>query len=59
MTHLLRPGVRGALAAVELVIARRQAGDFDLGTTQRWTDVLGLTEKLTHTIRRADEMSLE
>ncbi len=59
MTHLLRPGVRGALAAIELILARREAGGFDVDYAEHWARRLGKADKLTQALRRADEMGLD
>jgi hypothetical protein len=56
MTHLLRPGAAAALAAVELVLARRERGDLDLQYAERWAAQLGRTEHLRRTLARADDL---
>lgn len=57
VTHLLRPGVPAALAAIELVAARRERGDFDLAYAERWAAQLGRTEALRRTLARADDLA--
>jgi hypothetical protein len=59
VTHLLRPGTRGALAAVELLLARRAAGDFDMAYAERWAGEVGRAPALARALARADEMSRE
>jgi hypothetical protein len=59
VTHLLRPGPRGALAAVELVLAREEHGGLDIAQAQRWADALGQSDRLTKTLQRAKAFSLE
>jgi hypothetical protein len=56
VTQLLRPGAMAALAAVELVLARRAARDFDLPYTKRWAKLVGRSEHLQRTLARADEL---
>ena len=56
VTHLLRPGAIAALAAVELVLSRRAAGDFDLPYAERWAARVGRLEHLRRTLARADEL---
>jgi hypothetical protein len=53
VTHLLRPGPTGALAAVELVIARRSTGAFDLEEARRWADRVGRSERLERVLEQA------
>jgi hypothetical protein len=59
VTHLLRPGTAGALAATELLLARRAAGDFDMAYAERWAAEAGRTGALARALARADEMSHE
>jgi len=56
ITQLLRPGAMAALAAVELVLARRAAHDFDLPYAQHWAERMGRSEHLQRTLARADEI---
>ena len=58
VTHLLRPGARAALAAIELVLARREAAALDVAYTERWARRLHKEVALMRTLRRADEMEL-
>jgi len=53
VTHLLRPGPLGALAAVELVIARRAKGGFDEAVVRVWADRVGRGERLTRVLEQA------
>jgi hypothetical protein len=56
VTHLLRPRVEAALAAVELVLARRAAGDFDEDYAARWAGHMGHATEFARTLARAAEM---
>ena len=56
VTHCLRPDPLGALAAIELVIARRAAGDLDLSRCERWASRLGHLDALRRTLARADDL---
>jgi hypothetical protein len=53
VTHLLRPGPMGALAAVELVIARRAKGGFDEAVVRAWAERVGRSERLTRVLEQA------
>jgi hypothetical protein len=53
VTHLLRPGPTGALAAVELVIARRSTGTFDLEEVRRWAGRVRRSERLERVLQQA------
>src|SRR5262249_17941343 len=57
VTHLLRPGTTAALAAVELVLARRAAGDFDYAMAQQWAAAVDRKVAMDLTIARADELA--
>jgi hypothetical protein len=57
MTHLLRPGAPAALAAIELVLARRGFNDLDLPYAERWAARLGRGEALRRAVARADDLS--
>lgn len=59
VTQLLRPGALGAIAALELTLARRAAGGFDAAYAARWAGELGRTEALRRTLTRADEIERE
>jgi hypothetical protein len=59
VTHLLLPATRAAIAALELVLARQEAGGFDLAPVERWAARLGKSERLERTLRLAREMRLE
>ena len=56
VTQLLRPGMKAEIAATELALARRAAGDFDLAYVERWAAQVGCTEALWRTFARADEL---
>lgn len=58
VTHLLRPGPLGALAAVELVIARRDAGGMDIDETRRWATRLGKEIRLDQILTQAATFQL-
>ena len=49
--------VPAALAAIELVAARRERGDFDLAYAERWAAQLGRTEALRRTLARTDDLA--
>ena len=53
VTHLLRPGPLGALAAVELLIARRAGGSIDVEETRRWATRLGREARLDQILAQA------
>ena len=53
VTHLLRPGPTGALAAVELVIARRAKGGFDEAVVREWAARVGRSERLDRVLEQA------
>jgi len=49
ITHLLRPGPRGALAAIELLVARSEHGGLDLAEVESWAarvDKLGALSRV-------------
>jgi hypothetical protein len=58
ITHLLRPGPTGALAAVELVIARTTSGVFDTEEAHRWAAIVDRSERLEHVLKQADALRL-
>ncbi len=53
VTQLLRPGPTGALAAVELVIARRAAGGLDIDYARRWAAAVDRAERFEHVMKQA------
>jgi len=55
--HLLRPGSRGAIAALELVVARGERGGMDLEYAKRWADAVGKGAGLEAALRRASEIT--
>lgn len=55
-THLLRPGAVAALAAVELILARRAAADFDLPYAAKWAARAHRKEHFSRTLARADAL---
>lgn len=59
VTHLLRPGPQAALAAVELLLARREHGDFDLSEVRTWAERVARTDRLERALRHADAFSIE
>jgi len=59
VTHLLRPGPQAAIAAVELILARREAGTFDVNESRVWAERLGRAERLDRALRHADTFALE
>lgn len=58
VTHLLRPGPLGALAAVELVLARRAAGSFGIDETRKWAARLERETRLDQVLAQADAFQL-
>ena len=56
VTHLLRPRVEAALAAVELLLARRAAGDFDEPYAKRWAQRVGRATAYQRALDRAAEL---
>ena len=58
VTHLLRPGPRAALSAVELVIARRGTGGLELEESRRWALRLGREARLDRVLSQADALDL-
>jgi hypothetical protein len=58
VTHLLRPGPEAALAAVELVIARRKFGGLEVDDARTWADAVDRLERLEHVLEQANAMSL-
>ncbi len=58
VTHLLRPGPLGALAAVELVIARRAKGAFDDGIAAIWAERVGRGDRLARVLEQAKAFAL-
>jgi hypothetical protein len=59
VTHLLRPGPLAALAAVELILARRDHGGIGLPEAKRWAARLGRAEQLEGAVARADAFALD
>ena len=54
VTQLLRPGSRGALAALDLVVARQELGGFDVGLARTWARTVGREHLLDRTLTLAD-----
>jgi hypothetical protein len=59
VTHLLRPGARAAVAAVELILSRRERGGLDLDEARRWAEHLGRAARLSRAVELADAFALE
>lgn len=59
VTHLLRPTPAAALAAVELILARRAANDFDLAYAAQWADRLHKKAGFEKALTRAADLSDE
>lgn len=57
VTHLLRPTVGAALAAVELLVVRRGAGDFDESYARRWAARMKRVAAFDRTVARAAELT--
>jgi hypothetical protein len=58
VTHLLRPGPTAALAAVELLIARRAKQDFDVEDARGWATRVGRAERLERVLVQASALDL-
>jgi hypothetical protein len=58
VTHLLRPGPTAALAAIELVIARRAKAPIDIDYTRRWADAVDKADRLERVLAQASAMDL-
>jgi hypothetical protein len=58
VTHLLRPGPQAAVAAVELVLARRERG-FDLEQCRLWAERVGKGVRFARTLELAKNFELE
>ena len=56
VTHLLRPGAVAALASVELILARRDKGDFDVLYARMWAVRAKRESAFDRTLARADEI---
>jgi hypothetical protein len=58
VTHLLRPGPEAALAAVELVIARKRFGGLGVTEARVWAASVGRADRLERVLEQAEAMSL-
>lgn len=58
VTQLLRPGPAAALAAIELVLARRSQGDFDVVEARTWAARLGRADRLEKVIEQSEALKL-
>lgn len=58
VTHLLRPGPSAAIAAVELVVARRAFGGLDVARSRTWADAVGRGERLERVLAQAAAFDL-
>ena len=58
VTHLLRPGPNGALAAVELVIARRGKCGFDEALAHDWAERVGRADRLARVLEQAQAFEI-
>jgi hypothetical protein len=56
VTQLLRPGTRGAIAALELVLARRQAGGIDLAQVRHFAELTHSTPRLERVLAQVDAL---
>jgi hypothetical protein len=56
VTHLLRPGAIAALAAVELVLARREKKDLDVEYARRWARAVSRGDAFERTLARAADL---
>lgn len=59
VTHLLRPTAAAALAAVELILARRAANDLDEEDCSRWAERLGRRGAFERALARAADLARE
>jgi hypothetical protein len=59
VTHLLRPTPAAALAAVELILARRAVNDFDAADAARWAERLGKKGAFERALGRAADLAGE
>lgn len=59
VTHLLRPTAAAAIAAVELILARRAASDLDEADARRWAERLGKGAALSRAMARAADLAGE
>jgi hypothetical protein len=59
VTHLLRPTPAAALAAVELILARRAANDLDTDYAATWADRVQKKGALERALARAADLSSE
>lgn len=59
ITHLLRPTSAAALAAVELLLARRAAADFDETYAAGWAERLGKKNAFERALARAADLAGE
>lgn len=59
VTHLLRPTPAAAIAAVELLLARRAANDFDEADAARWAERLGKKAAFERALTRAADLGGE
>jgi hypothetical protein len=58
VTHLLRPGPSAALAAVELVIARRAKQDLDVDDARHWAKQVDRAERLERVLAQSSAFDL-
>lgn len=59
VTHLLRPTPAAAIAAVELLLARRAANDLDETDAARWAERLGKKGAFERALARATDLAGE
>lgn len=59
VTHLLRPTPAAAIAAVELLLARRAANDLDEANAARWAERLGKKGAFERALARAADLAGE
>jgi hypothetical protein len=57
VTQLLRPGPRGALAAVDLIVARQERGDLDEPMVRAWANRLGKEPQLDRALAVASALT--
>lgn len=54
VTQLLRPGTRGALAALDLIVARQELGGFDVAEVRTWARAVRREPQLDRALTLAE-----
>jgi hypothetical protein len=58
VTHLLRPGPTAAIAAIELVVARREHGGLDVDASRTWARAVGREPRLDRVLEQASALDV-